>query len=173
MKFRTQFDPHDRVNCNPGDRIHILHAARYNDDGALELYESGKENLYDYIQSFAQSVDIHYLLEKFVNGDNDALARAQGFYLDASDLPKTYAEILNSVLAGEQAFASLPAEIKRKFNNSFSEWMASFESPDFLEKMGINPTPDKADPSVSPDFVSDSGAVLAQSISSSEGGNPA
>lgn len=137
MKFRTQFDGHTRVHLNPGNPVKTIYSSRYDKNGVLELFEDGQEDLYGYIQSHAESVDIHVLLKRFVNGEQDVLSRAQGFYMDSSDMPKTYAEVLNSVIAGEQAFNSLPAEVKQRFGNSFSQWMASFESSDFLEKMGM------------------------------------
>lgn len=137
MTFKTKYDSHSRVHVHPGNPIKTVYSSRYDSSGNLELYESGQEDLYGYIQSHAESVDIHVLLQRFVNGEADALSKAQGFYLDASDMPKTYAEVLNSVIQGEQAFDSLPVEVKQRFGNSFSQWMASFESPDFLERMGI------------------------------------
>lgn len=161
MKFATQFDSHPRIYCNPGNPIKDVYEARYDKDGVLDLHVSGQEDLYGYIQSHADSVDIHVLLERFVNGETDVLSRAQGFYMDASDLPKTYSEVLNSVIAGEQAFNSLPAEVKQRFGNSFSQWMSSFDSPDFAVKMGfVSAASGDSSQSLSPgqvqDFVSNS-----------------
>lgn len=147
MKFKTKYDSHPRVHQHPGDPVKDVYASRYTPDGTLELYISGQEDLYGYIQSHAESVDIHVLLQRFANGEADVLSRAQGFYMDSSDMPKTYAEVLNSVIAGEQAFDSLPAEVKQRFGNSFSQWMTSFDSPDFLEKMGLK-APESSSPAV-------------------------
>lgn len=160
MNFNTKYDSHARVYLNPGSPIKDVYSSRYTPSGQLELYVSGQENLYDQIQSHAESVDIHVLLQRFANGDEDVLSRAQGFYLDSSDMPKTYAEVLNSVIQGEQAFDSLPVEVKQRFGNSFSQWMASFESPDFLVKMGIQKaTPASSD--MSPADVADMTGVHA------------
>lgn len=173
--FKTQYDSHDRVYVNPGNPIKTLYSPRYTDRGVLELVESGQENLYEYIQSHAQSVDIHYLLSRFVNGEVDVLSRAQGFYMDSTGLPRTYAEILNSVLAGEEAFNGLPAEIKREFNNSFSEWLAAMEDDDFAQRMGFKDPPaadvkpDVAPAGVAQDFVRD-GAALAGAPAPATGG---
>lgn len=154
MLFQTKFDEHSRVFNDPGEAVKIVYSSRYSDKGVLELYESGQEDLYGYIQSHAESVDIHVLLDRFTSGEEDVLSRAQGFYIDSSDLPQTYAEVLNAVLAGEQAFDSLPAEVKQRFGNSFSQWMSSFEDSDFAEKMGIvRPSQEVSD------FVSNTGAV--------------
>lgn len=157
MTFKTKFDPHTRVYQHPGNPIKTIYSSRYDRNGVLELFEDGQENLYDYIQSHAESVDIHVLLKRFVNGEQDVLSRAQGFYMDASDMPKTYAEILNSVIAGEQAFDSLPAEVKQRFGNSFSQWMTSFEDPDFLQKMGLQApeSPSAASQSMTPGQIQD------------------
>lgn len=157
MTFKTKFDSHARVFQDPGSPVKTVYSSRYTPDGTLELFEDGKEDLYGYIQSHAESVDIHVLLKRFVNGEEDVLSRAQGFYADASDMPKTYAEVLNSVIAGEQAFNSLPSEVKQRFGNSFSQWMTSFESPDFLKKMGLEApeSPSPASQPLSPGQVQD------------------
>lgn len=142
VNFKTKYDVHPRVFQHPGSRVKDVYTAAYDDLGHLDLVKTGQEDLYGYIQSHADSVDIHLLIERFVRGDTDALARAQGFFVDASDMPKTYAEVLNSVIAGEQTFDKLPAEVKQRFSNSFAVWMSSFEQPDFSERMGwSNPTP--------------------------------
>lgn len=157
MIFKTKFDSHPRVHLNPGNPIKDVYESRYDAKGTLDLYVSGKEDLYGYIQSHAESVDIHVLLDRFVNGEADVLSKAQGFYLDASDMPKTYSEVLNSVIAGEQAFNSLPVEVKQRFGNSFSQWMTSFEDPDFLSKMGIQQSfaPEASTQSMTPGQVQD------------------
>lgn len=137
IPFKTQYDEHPRLYCEPGDGIKTTYIARYSDLGILELVAQGKEDLYGYIQSHAESVDIHVILERFAAGDTDVLSRTQGFYADITGLPKTYSEVLNAVLAGEQAFDHLPIEIKQQFNNSFAEWMASMDTEEFSVKMGF------------------------------------
>lgn len=137
MKFNTQYDKRAPVFQEPGSREKIVYSPRYSDTGVLDLVVTGKENLYEYIQSHAESVDIHVLLNRFVNGEVDVLQRMQGFYGDVSSMPKTYAEVLNAVIAGEEAFSRLPVDVKQRFDNSFAVWMTSFDSPDFVEKMGL------------------------------------
>ncbi|WGL31278.1 internal scaffolding protein [Dipodfec virus UOA04_Rod_850] len=150
MKFKTQYDDHARIHCDPGSPVKDVYSAFYDVDGVLKFEKSGQEDLYGFIQSHAESCDIHVILERFAAGETDVLSRAQGFYADTSDMPKTYMEVLNSVLAGEQAFAELPAEVKRQFGNSFSVWVSSFDKPDFAERMGWTQTPQQVQ-----DFASD------------------
>lgn len=158
FNFRTQFDAHPPVYQPPGNPEKLIYSPRYTDDGVLDLVVTGKENLYDYIQSHKESTDIHVLLTRFANGEEDVLSRMQGFYADVTSMPKTYAEVLNAVIVGEETFARLPVEIKQKFDNSFAVWLSSMDSPDFAERMGVK-AESKLTPSQVQDFSSSSGSV--------------
>lgn len=139
MVFPTQFDARDRTISNVGDRIKQLYEARVDNNGAVDLVEAGRENLYDYIQSFKESCDINTIVKRFAAGDTDVLARRQATYGDFTQLPGTYAELLNTVIQGENYFNSLPLETRAKFNHSFREWMASMDNmQEFVEKMGFS-----------------------------------
>lgn len=137
MEFKTQYDARDRVFSDPGSPEHITYAGRYDEKGRVVLEESGRENLYDYIQSYAESCDIHVLMKRFANGDVDALSHKQGFYGDFLDFPKTYAEALNHMNEMERQFMALPVETREKFGNSFTEFLAASGEADFLERLGI------------------------------------
>lgn len=56
-------------------------------------------------------------------------------------MPKTYAEVLNAVIVGEETFARLPIEVKQRFDNSFAVWLSSMDKPDFASRMGVDMTP--------------------------------
>lgn len=149
MKFTTQFDQRDRVPANAGTREHILYTTQFDEHGNHTLVESGKENLYDYIQSHKESVDIHVIMERFARGDVQALQRRQAMFGDFTDFPTTYAGMLNAIEAGEQHFMSLPLEVRQKFDNSFQKWLASMDDmPSFLQKMSVEPV--KAEPAPEP-----------------------
>lgn len=137
MEFKTQYDARDRILSDPGSPEHITYAGHYDEKGRVVLEESGRENLYDYIQSYAESCDIHVLMKRYANGDVDALSQKQGFYGDFLDFPKTYAEALNHMNEMERQFMSLPAETREKFGNSFTEFLAASGEADFLDKLGI------------------------------------
>lgn len=153
MKFNTQYDRRAPVFQEPGSRDKVVYSPRYSDSGVLDLVVTGKEDLYGYIQSHAESVDIHFLLNRFVNGETDVLSRMQGFYADVTSMPKTYAEVLNAVIIGEETFARLPSEVKQRFDNSFAVWLASMDKPDFSDRMGIKAESPLTDSQVQ-DFVS-------------------
>lgn len=137
-KFRDLYSARERVIENPGSPVRVLYTSKVADDGNIELIPSGTENLYDFIQSHRDSVDIHVILQRFVNGDTAALSRVQGNYGDFTAMPKTYAELLNTMIAGENYFNSLPLETRSKFDHSFEKFMVSMDNmPDFIQKLGF------------------------------------
>lgn len=137
LGFATQYRPRTRFISNGGQRERILYQPKFDENGVMDLVESGKEDLYDFIQSHAEAVDIHVILARFQNGDVDALSRVQGAYGDFTNMPTSYAELLNRVNEGQSFFNSLPVDIRAKFNHNFAEFMAGMDKPDFLDKLGI------------------------------------
>lgn len=60
----------------------------------------------------------------------------QGVYADVTELPKNYAELLNSVIKGREAFDSLPIEVKEKFGQDFNRFAATIGTQEWYEKLG-------------------------------------
>lgn len=151
--FRTQFSQSERVYQPAGNPVKTLYGPVFDKQGRMRLEEIGKENLYDYIQSHADSVNIHILLKQYQNGDPSVLSRVQGAYGDFTQMPRTFAEALNTMIAAEQYFNSLPVETRAQFGHNFNQFIASMDQSDFTQRMGIAPSPDPAAPSApaSPD----------------------
>lgn len=144
-QFKNQFNGRKRIQCNVGSPVKIKYAGHYDEKGRVVVEEIGRENLYDSIQSHAESVDIHVLLKRFANGDASALSQRQGFFADVTEFPQTYAEALNHMMDMEREFNKLPTEIKEKFGNSFNEFIAASGSEEFYDKLGI-PAPAQTAP---------------------------
>lgn len=159
--FRTQFDFRSSPASEPGSRIKVLYAPVFDSNGHMSLVESGKEDLYDYIQSHADSVDIHIILKRFAMGDVSVLSRVQGTYGDFTQMPKTFAEALNTLVAAEQYFNSLPVEVRQRFNHNFNEFIASMDQPTFAQDMGIKPPDPVPDQPVVPGATGSSSAGAA------------
>lgn len=136
ITFRNHYS-RQRIFSNSGSRIHTLYSAHYDDNGSVVLEESGKENIYDIIQSFKDSCDINILLRRYQNGEVEALSKVQGAYGDFTDMPKTYAELLNRLNDGKVLFESLPVDVRSKFGHNFSEFMSQFGSSEWFEKVGV------------------------------------
>lgn len=138
-RFRTQYDPSERVYAEPGSPVKTLYSPVFDKSGVWHLEESGKHDLYAEIQSHADSVDIHVILQRFQSGDVSVLQRVQGTYGDFTSMPKTFAEALNTMIAAEQYFMSLPVETRAQFGHNFNQFIASMDAPDFTSKMGLDP----------------------------------
>ena len=145
--FRTQYDKPRRVFSCVGSPEKVLYQPCFDENGVMDLVEVGKEDLYGYIQSHKDSVDIHVILKRFEQGDVAALSRVQGTYGDFTEMPKTYAEALNAMIHAENYFNGLPVEVRAEFGHSFQQFLASMDKEDFVEKMHVtdsapDPVPD-------------------------------
>lgn len=128
----------DRKFYTPsGSREKILYSSKVCDDGSIELIPSGKENVYDYIQSFKDSVDIGVILKKAVAGDMSGLQKVQGFYADATKFPQDRRAMLQCVIDAQANFEKLPLEIRERFDNDFNKFFVSIDSPEWREKMSM------------------------------------
>lgn len=143
MQFKTQYDARERIETCAGSPVKQLFAGRYNERGQIELTPDGTEDFYEYIQSFAESTDIHSILRRYQNGEVDVLSKVQGVYADITEMPHTYAEALQRIADSEKIFMELPVETRAKFGHSFSEFLASSQDDDFLDKLGIKVEPVK------------------------------
>uniref|UniRef100_A0AAU8B6B7 Internal scaffolding protein n=1 Tax=Dulem virus 148 TaxID=3145625 RepID=A0AAU8B6B7_9VIRU len=155
MKFNTQYGSHERVVSNPGNPIKQLYSGAYNEKGQVELREDGTEDLYAFIQSFAESTDIHSIMRRFSNGEVDVLEKVQGFYGDITDMPDTYAEALQRIADSEKVFMSLPVEVRAKFGHNFSEFLAASQDADFLDRLGVKPVEQSVPGSTDPQPVTE------------------
>lgn len=93
-----------------------------------------KENVHARIQADADSCDINKLMARFAMGDSTALDQKAAFYIDATKLPESYADLFNRVEACKQFFDGLPVDLKQLFDNSYEVYFAEFGSKDFSEK---------------------------------------
>lgn len=142
----------DRPKSNPGSRLHDVYSPVYDHNGVLDLEVTGQEDIYEQIQSHAESCDINVLIARYQNGDPTALSQRQGMYIDATGMPHTYAEMLNSLISAESTFNSLPVEVRARFGHSFEQFLAQMDSPEFAEKLGIpSPLPTESDVGQAPD----------------------
>lgn len=139
FKVLTPLDFRVPVHTEPGSRYKDEYKAFFNEDGSLVFKVVDKTDLYMYIQSFKDSCDLNKLLERFAEtGDMSVFnqRRQEPMYGDFVEMPKTVAEMYQRVQDAQDLFLSLDPSIREKFNNSASEWLASMNEPDWLEKMG-------------------------------------
>lgn len=133
-KFAEVSDPNSFVT-DPGDPIHIIYSPKVLDDGSVVLFESGKENIQDLIDSYEDSCDISIIMKRLEMGDTSVLSQKVPMYGDFTQFPKTYAEALQRVIDAQNDFDRLPLDVRNSFENDYMRWLASAGSDDWLEKM--------------------------------------
>lgn len=152
MNFPTPYRMHERFPSEPGQRELITYNARVDSDGVLHLEESGKINLYEQIQSHKDSCDINLLIQRCIaTGDESILSRVQGAFGDFSDMPHTYAEMLNRLREAREFFDGLPLLTRQKFDCNFEAFIASMDKPGFLDNFVEKKEPVAADPAPAPE----------------------
>lgn len=109
---------------------------KISDKGIKELVKTDrKENVYDRIQADYDSTDINKLMIRFSLGDQSALDIRKGIYMDVTDMPSNYAELLQRYVEAENYFKTLPVDVKELFNNSVDQFFTEFGSKEFDSKI--------------------------------------
>lgn len=137
--FPTQYDKGDRkeVFTHAGQRMKVKYRAEIDDDGNLELVPDGSTDVYEAIQSHAASVDINVILGRYVNGESYLLEQRDLAYLDTTQMPQSYAEMLNLINRAKSDFEALPLDQRAAFDHSFEKYMASAGSSEWLAALGF------------------------------------
>lgn len=137
INFCTQFNRISYPKTCSGSRMRAIYSPVFDKNGHFELEVTGEEDIYIMIQSDKLSCDINNIIRRYTSGDVTALGTVQGVYGDFTNIPQSYAEILNSLIHAENEFRKLPLDIRSKFNHSWQEWLSSMGSDEFKLKMGI------------------------------------
>lgn len=135
--FVTRYNARERdlPFANPGDRFVKTYQPNIGSDGVLDLIEAEPFDLYESIQSHADSVDINLIISRFINGDVSVLNRREPMYFDATEMPKTYAEMYQKVIDAHNYFEQLPLEVREKFGHSPETFFALIGTDEWSEKM--------------------------------------
>ena len=103
-------------------------------------------------QSDKDSCDINILMKRYEkDGLVSHLNEHQGQYGDFLGIPD-YQDALNQISAAQDAFASLPASVRKKFDNDPAQFIDFAQNPDNLDAMvemglGNRPVPPRQAPS--------------------------
>lgn len=129
------YDEHKRVHISSGSPIKIEYQVRLIDNN-MEIVETGKSDLYEYIQSHRDSVDIHKILERCAQvEDYSLLNRMPTKFMDVTDMPDTLAGAYAMVKDAENFFERMPVDIKEKYNNNFVEFISDLGSDKFNDNV--------------------------------------
>lgn len=146
--FRTKYDEAKPVFSNVGSNIKKVYQYRETKEGE-ELVEIGETDIYKYIQSHADSVDIHKILERCAMiEDYGLLNKVPGIYADITEMPKSLAEAYDQIQNAKDLFNRMPVDIKEKYNNNFVEFISGlgdtkFNSivEEYVKKLAVKDAP--------------------------------
>lgn len=107
------------------------------EDGSIRVEVVGKEDFRAYINSNRDACDVALLVSRAVNGEPDLLNQRIGSYGDFTQMPKTYAEMLQKMIDAKDIFDALPADKKALFDNDLMKFISKVGEDDFFVKAGI------------------------------------
>lgn len=102
-----------------GSGLKELYIPFFNDDGHLEIKESGIFDRQEQIDDNAASCDISVLIARFEAGDVTALNRRQGMFGDFTSAPDSYRQALEIIHSYNSAFDGLSPDQREGSKNSF------------------------------------------------------
>lgn len=80
-------------------------------------------------QQFAEQCDVNYIMKTYAKtGEITHLARQEGVYADVSTIPDLQQSI-NNVKAAEEAFMTLPADLRKKLDHSPVKFIQYLNDP--------------------------------------------
>lgn len=92
-------------------------------------------------QSMAEECDVNRILERYQRtGVMDHINRFEGSYGDFLDAPTDYQTAINQVMAADDAFATLPSAVRRRFSNSVSDFLlfcSDDRNRDEMQSLGL------------------------------------
>ena len=136
--FKTAYceEVHKRIYCNSGKADKDEYMLRMV-NGSDDLVLTGHSSLYDYIQSHADSVDIHKILERCaMANDYSILNRMPASFMDTTEMPKNLAEAYSMVQDAKNLFERMPVEIKQAYDNNYMDFIQSIGSKKFEDVAG-------------------------------------
>lgn len=125
---------------SPGSSVKIIYTPAYS-DGQIVLNESGKFDISEFIQSYADTTDMAFILSRLSAGDSSVLNVQKGFYGDSSLLSNDHRAALDTVISAQTYFDNLDKETRDKFHDNFVEWIQSAGTPEWVSRMVKNPAP--------------------------------
>lgn len=121
-----------------GSRFAPVYSLKSKEAGNIELEVTGQKDVYSEIQSHRDSVDIKVIMARYELGDKDVLSKKQGAFIDVSDMPTNFADIMKTVITAEQNFNELPLDVRKEYDFDVAKYIADIGSEKWLKVLGIN-----------------------------------
>lgn len=134
IPFRTYgYEPTDTSAC--GSRTVATYSLQII-DGKESIVKDGETDLWQSIQSYADSCDLESIVKRASLGDYSLLnQRSNAFFGDVRELPKTLLEAKEFSAKVDSFFDNLPLDIKKQYDNSPSKFAEALENPKAVESV--------------------------------------
>lgn len=140
-------------------------------DGTIKVVETGKTNIYEKIQASKDETLIYNILDRFNAGDTSALMQRQGSYGDFTQAPKTLVEAQQALIDADRYFNSLPLEVRKEFNHSLSEFLASAGNGKLAERHAYFKPPKEVEQAIKQPVVQEPVPTIVQTPTIKTGGD--
>lgn len=123
IKYRHKNMEFEKAQSNPGERYKVEYQLKITKEGEMQLEPCGQTDLQQFIDSHEPSINLQNILDRYRNGDVNALERAKAFYADISDLPVNLHDVVNMNMEAERFFESLPVDVKNKLGDNYYDFL--------------------------------------------------
>lgn len=126
MKFFTRVSRPPTVPSPAGDHFIPTYERRVCADGTLGLEKTGKKNIFLEIQEGRAGLTPYEVLDRYGRSPDPAILKQQEkMYADLTSAPRSLAELEQFRIDSRNAFNSLPAGVRKMFDNNFQVFMAN------------------------------------------------
>ncbi len=140
-RFNTLYDRENQRNassaCGRGIRP-VYDYLPVGEEGRCKLVQVGEENSQGIIESWEESVDLHALLSRYLDGDANALERRQAMFADITGLPDNVHAYHDAATTAQSVFDNLPDDVRHFYGDSVQEFLQGI----FSGRYPPAPTPD-------------------------------
>lgn len=141
-RFNTLYDRENQGNsssaCGCGVRP-VYDYLPVGEEGRCKLVQVGEENRQGIIESWEESVDLHALLLRYLDGDASAFERRQAMFADITGLPDNVHAYHDAAATAQSVFESLSDDVRHFYGDSLQEFLQGIFSGRFP------PAPDEVD----------------------------
>lgn len=126
-----------------GEELENTYAYEVDKKGMKQLQKTGKTNVYEKIQMFAEETKIENVIQRVIAGDESVL-RPNNIYADVSQHPKNMLEAMQQIHNLEKTYNELSQEVKEKYP-TLESWVENSGTADWMKLNGyIQETPEMA-----------------------------
>lgn len=133
MKFRSFSDQPGTIPSPAGKKTRNIFIKKAADPDGKLVY-SHTEDVYESIQLAARGCLVKDLVSRADRGDSSAIGNPAFESSDITNAPTSLMDAQNRLIEARSIFDKFPADVKKKYDNNFSTFLAAVSSGDYLKE---------------------------------------